>query len=271
MLASMFSGRFCMDTDADGSYFIDRDGEMFAHILNFLRNGCVAPPLIPESDITTRNALMLEASFFGLAPLVDFLKNGELVDLSVSPTAGKIGSVAATFAQVRYLRGYELSANRNTRISAIYVKVYLPPEGRGVVQIFDGEKILRGSVFRRPKEEGKVKKEERGKEKEERGKEKKELGTPEWYVSRLDYGLKQDRPYWLGVFLGPELTDEEDDDNEDEKAEPHFHYVEIDTVMQVRHVDIFSLQARDCHPRSMDNPKGWNVNAFHIDLRIQRL
>ena len=36
--ASLFSGRFELAPDAEGAYFIDRDGEHFRHILNFLRD-----------------------------------------------------------------------------------------------------------------------------------------------------------------------------------------------------------------------------------------
>jgi hypothetical protein len=39
-LSSMFSGRFALAPDAaDGSYFLDRDGTHFRHVLNFLRVG----------------------------------------------------------------------------------------------------------------------------------------------------------------------------------------------------------------------------------------
>jgi hypothetical protein len=38
MIATMFSGKHTMCTDEKGNYFIDRDGELFRHILNFLRN-----------------------------------------------------------------------------------------------------------------------------------------------------------------------------------------------------------------------------------------
>jgi hypothetical protein len=41
MLAAMFSGRHALTPDEDGSYFIDRDGKHFGHILNFLRQGTI--------------------------------------------------------------------------------------------------------------------------------------------------------------------------------------------------------------------------------------
>ncbi|XP_063258629.1 BTB/POZ domain-containing protein KCTD7 isoform X2 [Prinia subflava] len=43
MLAAMFSGRHYIPTDAEGRYFIDRDGTYFGDILNFLRSGDLPP------------------------------------------------------------------------------------------------------------------------------------------------------------------------------------------------------------------------------------
>jgi hypothetical protein len=64
-LASLFSGRFELTPDAEGSYFIDREGRYFDHILNYLRD--------PESfelssDLTAgqKKALTVEMQFFGL-------------------------------------------------------------------------------------------------------------------------------------------------------------------------------------------------------------
>jgi hypothetical protein len=37
-LEVMFSGRHELFPDADGAYFIDRDGAHFRHILNYLRD-----------------------------------------------------------------------------------------------------------------------------------------------------------------------------------------------------------------------------------------
>jgi hypothetical protein len=37
-----FSGRYAQDVCADGSIFVDRDGEHFGHILEYMRNGVVS-------------------------------------------------------------------------------------------------------------------------------------------------------------------------------------------------------------------------------------
>ena len=41
MLDAMLSGRYSSGKDADGRVFIDRDGECFGHVLEYLRDGVV--------------------------------------------------------------------------------------------------------------------------------------------------------------------------------------------------------------------------------------
>ncbi|CAG5106809.1 Oidioi.mRNA.OKI2018_I69.chr1.g3009.t1.cds [Oikopleura dioica] len=43
MFSSMFSGKFEVVKDANGRYFIDRDPEVFCHILDFMRSDALPP------------------------------------------------------------------------------------------------------------------------------------------------------------------------------------------------------------------------------------
>ncbi len=71
-LSSLFSGRHavarCSD---DGAVFIDRDGVVFRHVLNYLRRGRL---IMPEDDPTLARELLDEARFFQIASLVDLLQ-----------------------------------------------------------------------------------------------------------------------------------------------------------------------------------------------------
>ena len=69
MLASMFSGRIPTRQDSEGRFFIDRDGRLFHHILNYLRDGKFPVSLAPSE----RWELEREASFYGLEALAGFL------------------------------------------------------------------------------------------------------------------------------------------------------------------------------------------------------
>lgn len=64
MIATMFSGKHTMCCDDKGNYFIDRDGELFRHILNFLRNPEEFEPQKLCADLF-RN-LQSEARYYGL-------------------------------------------------------------------------------------------------------------------------------------------------------------------------------------------------------------
>ena len=66
----MFSGRFNTKPSEDGSYFIDRDGTHFRHILNYLRTG---QPLVPKDEII-RVELLAEAEFYQIEGIVNALR-----------------------------------------------------------------------------------------------------------------------------------------------------------------------------------------------------
>ncbi|KAB0393409.1 hypothetical protein E2I00_010082, partial [Balaenoptera physalus] len=68
MLAAMFSGRHYIPTDAEGRYFIDRDGAHFGDVLNFLRSG----DLPPRERV---RAVYKEAQYYAIGPLLEQLEN----------------------------------------------------------------------------------------------------------------------------------------------------------------------------------------------------
>ena len=71
-LAAMFSGRHQLTKDpATDAYFIDRDGVVFRHILNYLRRGRL---LIPEDDAVLAREVLEEARYFQIRSLVDLLR-----------------------------------------------------------------------------------------------------------------------------------------------------------------------------------------------------
>ncbi|CAM9663341.1 unnamed protein product [Hapterophycus canaliculatus] len=65
MLASMFKGKFNCATDEQGFAFIDRDGERFRHVLNFLR--CSSLPSFDEA--WRYEEIMEEADFYAIEEL----------------------------------------------------------------------------------------------------------------------------------------------------------------------------------------------------------
>nr|XP_033778595.1 BTB/POZ domain-containing protein KCTD7 [Geotrypetes seraphini] len=68
MLAAMFSGRHSIPTDAEGRYFIDRDGTYFGDVLNFLRCG----DLPPQDRV---KPAYKEAQYYAIGPLLSSLED----------------------------------------------------------------------------------------------------------------------------------------------------------------------------------------------------
>ncbi|XP_061606767.1 BTB/POZ domain-containing protein KCTD7 [Phyllopteryx taeniolatus] len=68
MLSAMFSGRHHIPRDADGRFFIDRDGAYFGDILNFLREG-----ELPHRERV--RAVHREAQYYSIAPLLERLED----------------------------------------------------------------------------------------------------------------------------------------------------------------------------------------------------
>ena len=79
MLHAMFSGRFDTKPGEDGSYFIDRDGTHFRHILNYLRTG----KLVLPDDKVVRKELLNEAEFYQIDGILDELKAKPFKDSAI--------------------------------------------------------------------------------------------------------------------------------------------------------------------------------------------
>lgn len=71
MLAAMFSGRHGLSKDAKGRHFIDRDGELFRFVLNFLRDSTL---IVPSDNTVLLGELLKEAEYFQLHALAQQVK-----------------------------------------------------------------------------------------------------------------------------------------------------------------------------------------------------
>eukprot|EP00928_Gymnodinium_smaydae_P093066 TRINITY_DN77095_c0_g1_i1.p1 TRINITY_DN77095_c0_g1~~TRINITY_DN77095_c0_g1_i1.p1 ORF type:complete len:296 (+),score=41.86 TRINITY_DN77095_c0_g1_i1:52-888(+) len=70
MLAAMFSGSVGVQKK-DGAYFIDRSGDTFACVLEYLRDGSTELPVEPEQ----LRRLLKDASFYGLSGLEELVQD----------------------------------------------------------------------------------------------------------------------------------------------------------------------------------------------------
>lgn len=71
MLAAMFSGRHSFQVDLKGRYFIDRDGQLFRYVLNYLRNNELS---IPRENSVLISELIREAEYYQLDGMLQELQ-----------------------------------------------------------------------------------------------------------------------------------------------------------------------------------------------------
>lgn len=84
-LARLFSGGITqVPRDPKGNYFIDRDGALFKHVLNFLRTRKLT---IPE-DFQDFEQLELEATFYGIKPFEEAVQKARKSKSQQAPSSG---------------------------------------------------------------------------------------------------------------------------------------------------------------------------------------
>lgn len=81
-LRSMVSGRWDHDRQPDGSYFIDASPDLFEHVLEYLRRGCM--PLFWDQDkghdLTLYKALRQEADYYDIPRLERWLAEQKFLE-----------------------------------------------------------------------------------------------------------------------------------------------------------------------------------------------
>ena len=79
MFGRMLNSSIDSEKDENGAYFIDRDGPLFRHVLNFMRNGNLS---LPE-NFKELKLLRSEADFYQIQPLIAALD--EMKDANDKP------------------------------------------------------------------------------------------------------------------------------------------------------------------------------------------
>lgn len=88
MLGAMFTGQIPVVRDRGGNVFIDRDGKVFRHILNYLRSSALdLPEGFPELALLRR-----EADFFQICPLLEEIRHYE-ASVPLSLRGGPLGAM----------------------------------------------------------------------------------------------------------------------------------------------------------------------------------
>ena len=143
MLATMFSDRQAgsLIKDKGGTVFIDRDGHLFGHILEWLRTGHVR-----LCDAEEREMLRLEADYFMLDELSHKLKNmiyrekisnndfWKMSQLSILYADGgqKNSHFVLTYADLRYVAGFRCLLTKTSLIKNCTQFVFTGCDLRGI-------------------------------------------------------------------------------------------------------------------------------------------
>jgi hypothetical protein len=110
-----FSGRYAQDVCDDGSIFVDRDGEHFGHVLEYMRDGCVsvaATGVCP--GVSLLRALKREFGFYCIELVAE-----EAEETEQQETAFAIGGRNYGFRTVSSMERYDASPGQWSAAAAM--------------------------------------------------------------------------------------------------------------------------------------------------------
>eukprot|EP01116_Phalansterium_solitarium_P004676 TRINITY_DN15738_c0_g1_i1.p1 TRINITY_DN15738_c0_g1~~TRINITY_DN15738_c0_g1_i1.p1 ORF type:complete len:335 (+),score=120.07 TRINITY_DN15738_c0_g1_i1:146-1150(+) len=87
MLSALFSGRHTLPKDSSGAVFVDRDGQLFRFVLNYLRTG--RAPARHDMTPFEFEQLCCEADYFNLPGLLELLRSKDQRNISYAVLSHK--------------------------------------------------------------------------------------------------------------------------------------------------------------------------------------
>ena len=122
--SSFFSGRFELKPNQDNEYYIDRDGRLFNHVLNFLRDKDSFAASISGLTMTERRELEVEARFYGLFDSIDDDATREQIEATAEDAAAaSLSRLEGAFALCFLFEGEEdliVAARRGSPLAIGY-------------------------------------------------------------------------------------------------------------------------------------------------------
>ncbi|KAL6062240.1 BTB/POZ domain-containing protein kctd14 [Balamuthia mandrillaris] len=95
LLGKMFSGRHPLDQDEEGRVFLDRDGKLFAYVLDFLRDEAPQQQWQPPADPQLQQKVLREFQYFGI-PFPSSSSTAPSPSTSTTTTSSSAPSTAST-------------------------------------------------------------------------------------------------------------------------------------------------------------------------------
>jgi hypothetical protein len=103
-----FSGRYAQDVCLDGSIFVDRDGNHFEHVLEYMRDGVVSVAAADaQPSVSLLRALKREFGYYCIELVAE-----ELVEHKQVDTAFVLGGIRPGYIELNSMERYDLSSEQ---------------------------------------------------------------------------------------------------------------------------------------------------------------